>query len=59
MTGNYPHMQGEVLTNYKNALHLRDDLMSLFILVRLKKSGLKKKVRCLSQHVALKKYGKS
>ena len=36
-----------------------DDLKSLFILVRLNKSGLKKKMSCLSQHVALMNYKRS
>ena len=59
MMGNYRYRQGGGFTSYKSALHLGDDLKSRFMLVRLNKSGLKKKMSSLSTHVALMKYGKS
>ena len=59
MTGNDLYQQGEEFTSYKSVLQLEDNLKSFFILVRLNKSGLKKIMSCLRQHVALMKYGKS
>ena len=59
MMGNYRYRQGGGFTSYRSALHLGDDLKSRFMLVRLNKSGLKKKMSSLSTHVALMKYGKS
>ena len=56
MAGNYPHKQEEGFTSYKSVLHMADDLKSIFTLVRLNKSGLRKKMSCLSEHVALMRY---
>ena len=59
MTGNDFYREGEEFMSYKSVLHLEDDLKSFFIQVRLNKSGFKKIMSCLSQHVVLIKYGKS
>lgn len=59
MTGNDFYQQGEEFMSYKSVLHLEDDLKSFSIQVRLNKSGFKKIMSCLSQHVVLIKYGKS
>ena len=53
ITGNDLCQQGEEFTSYKSVLQLEDNLKSFFILVRLNKSGLKKIMSCLSQHIAL------